>query len=170
MTWTHRPTLNPGEYPDGAELEAILDQIDSLTAPGWTSYASSLSWTSSGTAPAFGNATITAEYRKTVDSDLIDVRVQVQFGTTTTFGTGVYLWGLPVAAASSEVGFTVGTGYGIDTGTQEYGGVVKIDTSGLFRVLPASNSTDSPTNWGQTAPFTWGSTDVFRAAFRYRIA
>jgi hypothetical protein len=33
VTWTNRPTLNPGEYPDGADLETMLDQISFLTSP-----------------------------------------------------------------------------------------------------------------------------------------
>lgn len=31
MTWSTRPTIKPGQYPNGANFEAILDQISFLT-------------------------------------------------------------------------------------------------------------------------------------------
>jgi hypothetical protein len=34
MTWLTRPTINPGSYPDGAQLEAIMDQIETLSDYG----------------------------------------------------------------------------------------------------------------------------------------
>lgn len=33
MTWAARPTIEPGEYPRGDEIEAFLDQISFLTDP-----------------------------------------------------------------------------------------------------------------------------------------
>lgn len=31
MSWNDKPTLEPGAYPDGAELEQIVDQVDKLS-------------------------------------------------------------------------------------------------------------------------------------------
>ena len=33
MTWADRPTIEPGAYPDGLDMELILDQISFLTSP-----------------------------------------------------------------------------------------------------------------------------------------
>lgn len=46
MTWTRPPALdNPGHFIKGGELEAVLDQIDSLTPPAWTNIALLAGWT-----------------------------------------------------------------------------------------------------------------------------
>lgn len=170
MSWTGRPANlgKPGHYPTGAELEAILDQIDSLTAPGWTAYTPA--WTAFGVAPAIGNGTATGAYRQSTDMDLVIVRGNLTFGSTTTYGTGIYFFSLPVAASAGWIGCAGGTGYALDTAVQEYAGVVKIDGSTTLRILPASNNTDSTANWGPTAPFTFGNGDSVRFQVIYEPA
>ena len=171
MSWSNRPSAAAGAYPRADEVEAILDQIDQLTDPGsgtWTDFSSTLAWTSSGAAPAFGNATKLAEYRRPSGSDMVDVRIKITFGNTTTFGTGVYFLSLPANAATNQIAFGAGWAYALDAGIQEYGGICKIENATTFRMIPASNNTDSVTNWGQTAPFTFGNTDVLAAQLRYQ--
>jgi hypothetical protein len=90
-----------GQFLTADDLQAMVDQIDSLTAPGWTSYTPS--WGSSGTAPAIGNGTLSGRYRRAANSDLVEVEIKLVFGSTTTVGTGLYNWGLPVNAAAAAV-------------------------------------------------------------------
>lgn len=33
MAWSGRPTIAPGAYPDGADFEALLDQVELLSTP-----------------------------------------------------------------------------------------------------------------------------------------
>jgi hypothetical protein len=171
VTWTGRPDLYAGAYPTGAQLEAILDQIASLTDPGWTDWSSSLAWTASGTAPALGDATRSAEYRRAAGSDMVDLIWKITFGGTSTFGTGVYFFSLPFTAHANYRVTAVGTALATDTGVAEYAGVVKIESGGTtMRIMPASNSGDSVSAWGQTAPFTFASGDVIGGTLRYRVA
>lgn len=156
-------------------IEAELVRIDgaaaTLLAPGWTDWVSSVAWTSSGSAPSLGNAGKTAGYHRAPGQDILDGYMTVQFGNTSTFGTGVYFWALPVPVHPSWIGsIPIGWAYGLDQGTQEYGGIVKCETATTCRMLPASNNTDSATNWGPTAPFTWGNGDFLSMVFRYRPA
>lgn len=152
------------------DLNELSTAIDNLRSPGWTNWASSIAWTSSGVAPALGNAVKTAEYRRPTDMDMLDGWMVVTFGGTSTFGTGVHFWTLPVAAHANMVGHAIGTAYALDAGTAEYGGIIKCETTTTFRVMPAVNSADDESNWGPTTPFTWVSTDIVRAFFRYRPA
>jgi hypothetical protein len=169
VSWSTRPSEPAGHKVTAAEMKATLDQIDTLTAPGWTSYSGTFAWTSSTGTPALGNGTLNfAEYRRSADSDLISVRIKITFGTTSTFGTGVWFFSLPVTAGTNQAVMTAGWAYALDAGTQEYSGVCKIETAGTtFRVLPASNATDNVNNWSGASPFTFGSADVFSAQLMY---
>jgi hypothetical protein len=164
------PSLAVGHEPTAAELKQITDQVDSLTSPGWTDYSSTFAWTSSGTAPALGNGTKIAEYRRSASSDLVEVIIKLTFGTTSTYGTGVFFFSLPVTAATNAQVLPVGWAYALDSGVQEYAGICKTESAGTtFRVLPASNNTDNVNNWSGAAPFAFGSADSFAAHLIYRV-
>lgn len=58
VTYT-RPSLYPGQYPNGAQMEAVLDQIDSLSLPAPTNTdATSRTTTSTGYTSTLTPATI----------------------------------------------------------------------------------------------------------------
>lgn len=162
------PVLPAGHIPTADELAAWSDQIDALTNPPETDWAASVAWTSSGTAPALGNAVKVAKYWRTPNGLWVDTFQRVTFGTTSTFGTGVHFWSLPVTAAADQVASAIGEAYGLDAGTQEYTGVIKLESATTCRVIPAEDT--SATNWGQTSPFTWGNGDSIVLTARYRAA
>lgn len=171
----YQELTDPPHGPDLGRLlalavEAELVRIDLRAAPGWTDWAASFAWTSSGTAPVKGNAVVVAEYRRPAGSDMVDVNGKITFGSTSNYGTGVYFFALPIAAHANMVGLPIGTGYALDAGTQEYGGIVKCQSTTTVRIMPASNSGDSGTNWGPTAPFTFAANDVLAFNVRYRTA
>lgn len=66
----------------------------------WTSYTPT--WTSSGTAPALGNGTLVGYYGKV--GRLVTAKIALTTGSTTTYGTGNYIFSLPLAAAVTGVG------------------------------------------------------------------
>lgn len=120
-------------------------------------------WTSTGSAPSLGNGTITGQYRYA--AGLIIAELRLVMGSTTTFGTGVYLFSLPVTGSANAANFSGGSWHALDTGTQEYGGATKLETTTTIRaVMSAGGSV------GQTSPFTWASTDAFRAQVIYEPA
>lgn len=164
------PAWSAFEDIPAADLQAMVDAISNLRAPGWTDWVSSIAWTSSGTAPALGNATKTAAYRRPTDADVLEAWMLVTFGSTSTFGTGVYFWALPFTAHSSMVGLSIGVACAVDTGTLEYSGVVYCNSTTTARMMPASNSGDDTTNWGPADPFTFGNTDKLGMFVKYRPA
>lgn len=66
----------------------------------WAAYTPT--WTSTGTAPAVGNGAIAGEYAKV--GRLVTVRLSLDTGSTTTYGTGNYIFSLPLAASTTGVG------------------------------------------------------------------
>lgn len=110
-----------------------------VTPQGFPSYFPfTPSWTSSGTAPAIGNGFLLGYF--TILGKLVTCEWLWVAGSTTTFGTGFYFFGLPFTALSTDV---LGGSYGIgSSGASMYTFVPNIDTVnriGIFFGSPAAN-------------------------------
>lgn len=77
-------------------------------------------WTSSGTAVALGNGTLTGHYLKI--GKLVFYSISLVAGSTTTFGTGTYNFALPVAAATVPSRYPMGTAEVLGANTTAYPG------------------------------------------------
>jgi len=73
-------------------LDARVDTLEA-GAPAWTAYAPVIGGSSSN--PSMGNGTLTGRYRQ--DGKTVHIRIECVFGSTSTFGSGVYFFTLPVA-------------------------------------------------------------------------
>jgi hypothetical protein len=99
--------FSAGQRLTAAQMQAVVAQIDSLTAPTWTSYGS---WTTLLTAattnPTQGSSTVTAYYRKPADSDICDIQYYLSINTGGGFnaGSGTYRFLLPFTASTLEGG------------------------------------------------------------------
>lgn len=147
----------------------VVDQFGTSSGLGatWTSWTPT--WTSSGTAPAIGNGTLTGSYKQI--GKLVHFRIKFVGGSTTTWGTGNYFITLPVTgwtgiAANDSINLS---GYGEDAGvtglTLETGRM--FDTSKMY-ILMRTNAAAS--QWAQTFPFTWGTSDYWSAFGFYEAA
>lgn len=168
-------TFAAGQFLTADDLQDMVDQIDSLTAPAWTTYTPT--WASSGTAPAIGNGTLTGRYRRAANSNEVTVEIRLVWGTTTTSGTGVYNWSLPVTAAAAAVtAVETGTVQITDSGAISQPGVAVLATSTLVigTVGPWPNtSTTINSRGGQlgaTVPFTFGTSDSIVLRLTYQAA
>lgn len=134
----------------------------------WTTYTPA--WTASGTPPALLNGTLTGRWLRM--NQLIIAELSLTMGSTTTFGTGVYFFSLPSTASASSIVFNAaGQAWALDAGVKETGGICKIEAGGTtFRISGAPIAAGTGDNWGQTVPFTWGSTDVLTARVMYEPA
>jgi hypothetical protein len=94
-------TFSAGNRVTGAQLQAMVNQIDSLTAPTWTSYTPA--FTGSTTNPTIGNGTITGRWRRAANSDLIQVEGRFTFGSTSTIGSGTLAMSLPHNATATDL-------------------------------------------------------------------
>ncbi len=138
-------------------------------------------WTSSGTAPSLGNGTLTGAY--TQIGKLVEARIAITFGSTTTYGTGNFYFSLPVTAKAissanaMHVAMQLGTGTIADTGVNYYPAaprfvdVNKIEV-GVFTTLSGANPVYAHTGsaMSATVPFTMGNTDGVYLTIRYEAA
>lgn len=115
-------------------------------------------WTSTGTAPSFGDATVTCSYTRR--ANYVRAEYYIFFGSTSTFGSGVYKFSLPVATQVGSADF-VGACY-----AEGYVGVARTIISNgedavyvYFENSAMSNST----------PVTWASGDRLIMQIEYRI-
>jgi len=87
--------------PFAAGSRVFASDLNAATQQGaWTPYT--VTWTSSGTAPAKGSGGTLIGYYSKVGRN-VTVKIMFNSGTGTTFGTGYYSWSLPFAAATTGV-------------------------------------------------------------------
>ena len=118
--------------------------------PTWTSF--------SGINPTLNDGTITGNYK--VIGKICFVRVKLNFGSLTNGGSGAWLFGLPVPAASPDgIQFPCSI---LDNTVAWYGGTVNGTYSGLTdktAIITPQPSTHTQAAVTATSPFTWGNTD-----------
>lgn len=133
----------------------------------WTSYTPT--WSSTGTAVALGNGTIVGYYSKV--GRLVTVKISLDTGSTTTYGTGNYTFTLPLAASVT----------GIPAGGFAHSGVWSMYNAGnaTFYTAVAVIQQGSPSSFvglvsgsasffGATTPATFsGSGSHFQATLTY---
>lgn len=138
----------------------------------WVSYdIVGTTWTGASSNPAIGNGTFTAKY-KTLGGNLILYVAYIVTGTTTTYGSGTWRFGLPFNA-SSDGQFMTGSCETIRTGVSEQNGIVRLDDSRQDRII-AVTTDDSASGAGQvnsTFPFSWsGGNQGLRITLLYEKA
>ncbi len=145
-------------------LQALSSTSTGLTyGGGWTSYTPT--WTAT-TNPAIGNGTIAGGYRRI--GGICEFYAVISAGSTTTFGSGVYKIGLPLAALDSQWNGTYQVGL-LDAGVawyHKYYGFGFAD--GLTNAFIVADSASN--YWQHNAPFTFGNGDAIYVQGRYRVA
>jgi hypothetical protein len=121
-------------------------------AGNWANYA--VAWTAVGVAPSIGNGSQIGRWSRF--NRLAIAEVLTTWGTTTSSGTGVWFFSLPVAASSTGVNLGGGSWFANDLVTQDYSGACKVETTTTFRGVWHTGSI------GGTVPFTYGTGDTLR--------
>lgn len=125
-------------------------------------------WTSDGSPPSLGNATVKAAYAQI--GDLVHVFCQIDFGSTTTFGSGHYTFSLPVNMSTNVVlvGQSVLNRNSAGTG---YTAAAAIETSSTtFQIFYPATYLGAATAIGAAAPWTWAENDIIQWNFTYQSA
>lgn len=141
-----------GILPGGAQINATTT-IDSLGNQfvtsgnfAWTSYVPA--WTTTGTAPVLGNGVLIGRYWKI--GKTVSVRISLQSGTTTTYGTNLWHFQLPFPVLA-DASFQVLNGYA--GGTSIYPVMSLLSTN---QAAPVANNA----NITNTTPFTWATNNI----------
>lgn len=145
---------------------ARLDEISGI----WVAY--NVQWTASTSNPTIGNGIIEGKYA--LHGGLCTVRANVSMGSTTTFGSGIWMLSLPFAAAT--IGHTefqwVGSANALDRATAWHPGVTRINSGGTVMEMLSPTAADGGTTaeWTPTRPHTWANTDLFSVEITYEPA
>lgn len=142
----------------------VLDSNGLLPAAAiggaWQTYTPS--WLSTGTAPAIGNGTRAGRYIQI--GKTVICTVSISFGSTTTYGTGEYFFGLPLPTANQGVRY-MGSSWAFDAGVNYYGGIAKTEPNSSNVQL--YNAAAFGGSWGASTPFTWGNGDNLNFTVTY---
>lgn len=143
-------------------------QVQAGIQSDWQSYTPT--WTViSGSNPAIGNGTISGRKRRVGDTQ--EIEIQITSGTTTTYGSGTYLFGLPtteVADTTAPSGLGTISMYRNISPFNSYNGVVSLYSSSQ---LLASGTGSS--NWTNTNPTTLDASTAshsIKIAFQYKVS
>lgn len=130
----------------------------------WTAYTPV--WTASTTNPALGNGTLTGAYVQI--GKTVHYRIRLRAGTTTTYGTGVYRFSLPVTAVATFAGAgeIIGQASLLDnSASSRYArNAYTYDDTKVSLVDEAGNGVSN------TVPFTWASLDNVSIVGTYEAA
>ena len=123
-------------------------------------------WTGATTNPVLGNGTVSGKY--TQINRLIIAQVSYYMGSTTTFGSGIWRFGVPVTAASHTAYANIGYGRCYDASAATTYLVAALwDVFDTTRVWIQSHQTGI---FASTAPFTWANTDELHFTIVYEAA
>ncbi|WP_330348178.1 hypothetical protein [Streptomyces sp. NBC_00582] len=164
MTFAPR-TWVVGEVVTAALLnQEIRDQFNSIFA-AWTNYTPT--WTASTTNPVLNNGTITGRYMKIGRTVLSAMTLTC--GSTTTYGSGTYSFGVPTAAAASGIDML---GTARLTAGSTYIGQCSLGSgaSAMNATFPLSATPASAGNMTPTTPATLASTHILRLTVAYEAA
>jgi hypothetical protein len=156
----------------GQVVQAVIAAADGavtiteITAGGGAYAAYTPTWTSTGTAPAIGNASIVARYSQI--GEIVHAYGFIAFGSSSTYGTGSYTFALPVNAVQT---YLIGTTFMFDNSTGNLmQGLASTSGASLFSSRYGATYGGTITDMGQTAPWTWAENDVFAWNIRYELA
>jgi hypothetical protein len=158
----------------GANTAPLL--ADSAQATGlrwdndvWASYTPT--WTSSGTQPALGNGTITGHWKQR--GKVVDFRIRLFLGSTSTIGTGNYFLGLPIQANAAQIANINSRGYTADVSAGAFFHIFgdSNDGSGALtsRLVVTSATYGTLDTVGSTTPFTFANGDSIQIIGTYEV-
>ncbi len=131
----------------GGVLNIAVDNSGSATNEVWEyQQAFTPSWTSSPSNPSLGNGTLTSFYERS--GRKITIKIDLIMGSTTTYGSGVWSFSLPVPNIAT--GDYVGTALLVCAGTTSIG--VAFVSGSTVTIYTSAGSLVTP-----TTPGTWAT-------------
>jgi hypothetical protein len=119
-----------------------------------------VTWTATTVAPAIGNGALTSNYD--VVNGLCHYTISLTAGSTTTFGTGEWLFSLPIPST----GPAVGSVWALDSGTAYYIGACKVSAGSNLGCYTNNNGS----SFSPTIPFSWAANDELLITLTYPIS
>ena len=158
-----------GNYSNNLTVTGSLILNGSDISTLWTPYVPK--WTAVTTNPVIGNGIIRGFYK--IIGKTCFVRGYISMGSTTTYGSGVWFIGLPLAAPAIDAYAIQLPVSLLDNGTAWYSGLMNGGRNGsttLSEIQVNNSGTNTTAGISPTFPFTWGDTDELSFAGSYEIA
>jgi hypothetical protein len=157
----------------------ILNEVRLASiSPTWQDWTPVWTTSTGANTPSFGNAVITARYAQSALT--VYWRMEIAFGTTTTFGGGGasdnWRFSLPVASAATALIAGFGEISDSSAGLGSRMGVrPRLTTTTTMEIEMASSRIDSAAVSGvglidAVSPWTWASSDTIRVFGEYEAA
>jgi len=148
-------------YEDIQFLATDVDtDVQALYAAAWVAFNSpTLVWSANTTAPALGNGTLLGRYQLQGNKG-IRFQGRLTIGTTSTFGTGFWIFNVPFSATADSILYCVGTHRMDDVSVQSRPGTCRFFTASQL-VLDNSGGVvagNSPVVPASTDAYTWDIT------------
>lgn len=179
---------NPGTTSDGAKFNNLIDAVqagmnaldNSNIAANAGILASKIAapyvaftpaWTAAGVAPVLGNGTLSGRFVQI--GKLVSYTMFFQAGSTTTFGTGVWNFTLPVTASASLPASTpIGVVYSLDASASavNFSPLVFANTTQINIQSPVTWPTGTQNIYTNLIPWTWATSDTIWATGTYEAA
>lgn len=153
----------PGDAPNGPlQIGQLAQDVDDDLAGlgAWTAY--STLWTATGVDPSIGNGTRAGRYRLLGKECLYTGRIIM--GSTTTYGSGVWLISLPVPALSAVYYDGVASCSDSSTPANRSPAACVLSSTTTMSVYCVGGSAQP------AVPFTWASGDELRWTITYEVA
>jgi hypothetical protein len=138
---------------------------DSSGAAVWREIGASLgiqtytpTWTAASVNPALGNGTITGHYQKIADK-LYWLNISLLMGSTTTYGTGRWIFSLPFTAKTTSPSHQVIAAQFNDSGTAAFTGSARVAAGATVTDVVVSADATGTFQVASAVPFTWANTD-----------
>ncbi|MCT2591156.1 hypothetical protein LHJ74_14775 [Streptomyces sp. N2-109] len=160
-----------------AGMRITADRMRASVPQAWTTWTPTWDTVTGSALPSYGNAGVTGEYVQF--GQLCMGRLEIQFGSTTSFGVGAtgsdnWQFSTPITAADT----TLIAGWGElqdDGGNNRCGTRIRMNTVDTFGLEISSGGVNGAaiTNIGvvdASAPWTWQSGDWIRFFFMYETA
>lgn len=161
------PGLSTGGVPVPLDTDPVGDgalavrNLAAAIGDPWTAYVPT--WTASPTNPSIGNGSLAGSYR--LIGKTLHGRIALTIGSTTTAGSGAYIFGLPVAARSADAGILITS-------------VMRDASSGdrfmrLGYKINANSialTNEAGTHVSAVGPFAWATGDTLFISYTYEIA
>ena len=161
----YTPNFAAGDVLTAANMNSIGD--------AWVTFGSGTNWKAATTNPALGNGTWNGYYQQI--NKTVFVRMRIQMGSTTTYGTGNYRFDLPVTARSTgwQIGDPVGVFQAYDSSAGSvFGGQVLWQSTTQVTTYAYSDVLDTIylLEANKDNPFTLAVNDELKLYFTYEAA
>jgi len=154
--------FSAGEEPPAGKLDDLVSAWATATP----------AWTTSGTQPAIGNGSRVTRYKQL--GRIVHFRIGFKFGSTTTFGTGQWNFGLPVTPKDPGSPFDswehCGMWKGLDASVPTHYFGQALRNTGSDLILWNSATGAAVVTLNATAPITWANTDYINIWGSYEAA